>query len=153
MTAIQSAAATLAAFILAGALASAAAAETGTEGSGGQEQARDPLLAARFAAVDGKFEECAKLADEARRKPDAVWQAHNVFATCEVFAADAVRDEIGPEAYVKRIEAALGAFRFLLASPGVLVAEDRRNSIGFMIVELEKRIASAQPQPQSDSQP
>lgn len=106
----------------------------------GGEPIRDTLLQARFAAIDGRYEECAKLADEARRMPDAVWQAHNVFATCEVFAADAVKDTITPEAYVARIETAIGAFKFLLESPGVLVADDRRRSIAFMIDELHKRI-------------
>lgn len=104
---------------------------------------RDPLLEARFAAVDGKFEDCAKLADQARRLPNAIWRAHNVFATCEVFAADAVKDQIGAEAYAKRIGKAVDAFNFLLSTPGVLVAEDRRRSIRYMIEELDKRIADA----------
>ncbi|MEO1282449.1 MAG: hypothetical protein AAFV69_12025 [Pseudomonadota bacterium] len=113
--------------------------------TGAKPSKPDALLAARYAAVDGKFEECAKLADEARRSPRAVWRAHNVFATCEVFAADAVKDEIGPQAYVKRIQRAIDAFNFLLNTPGVLVAEDRRRSIRFMIDELDKRIAKASP--------
>lgn len=126
-----------------GVLAASMATARGESGELAGKAEADPLLQARFAAVDGRFEECAKLADEARRRPDAVWQAHNVFATCEVFAADAAKDTIGAEAYIKRIEAAIGALRFLLSSPGVLVAEDRRRSIGFMIEELDKRIAKA----------
>ncbi|MEL7048189.1 MAG: hypothetical protein AAFO75_04360 [Pseudomonadota bacterium] len=104
---------------------------------------KDPLLAARFAAVDGNFEECSTLADIARRQPKAVWHAHNVYATCEVFAADAVKDKIGKDAYIKRIQNAIGAFEFLLNTPGVIVASDRRRSIQFMKQELHKRIAKA----------
>ncbi|MEO1207249.1 MAG: hypothetical protein AAFV45_13055 [Pseudomonadota bacterium] len=132
------------------ALAADTAPQTGAAGPKSQpaEAAKpdvDTLLKARYAAVDGRFEECAKLADQARRTPNAIWRAHNVFATCEVFAADAVKDEIGPDAYIKRIQSAIDAFQFLLQTPGVLVAEDRRRSIRFMIEELDKRVANAKP--------
>ncbi|MEM1371093.1 MAG: hypothetical protein AAGG72_02575 [Pseudomonadota bacterium] len=103
----------------------------------------DPLLAARFAAVDGRFEACARLADKARRLPTAVWHAHQVYATCEVFAADEVRTEISADAYTERIGKAVDAFQFLLNTPGVIVASDRRRSIQFMVAELQKKIARA----------
>lgn len=109
--------------------------------AGAEGETRDPLLAARFAGVEGRFEDCAKLADEARRRRDAYWRAHHVYATCETFAADEARDRIGPEAYIERIEKAVDAFRFLLETPGVVVASDRRRSISFMIDELVKRIS------------
>lgn len=105
------------------------------------KQPSHPLLAARFAGVEGRFEDCARLADEARRRADAYWRAHHVYATCETFAADAARERIGEEKYAARIRKAIDAFQFLLQTPGVVVASDRRRSISFMIDELEKRIS------------
>jgi len=104
----------------------------------------DPLTKARLSAVEGDHETCARLSDQARRMPDASWHAHHVFATCEVFDADAKRDEIGDEAWVKRINRAIDAFGFLLSSPGLLVRQEQRSSVQLIVDELTERIARAE---------
>lgn len=101
----------------------------------------DKLVAARLAAVEGGYEECAKLSDQARRTRHAHWRAHQVYASCTVFAADAQKDAgtIEPEGYAKRIRDAVGAMQLLIETPGLITGSNRRQSIYFMIEQLSKR--------------
>jgi len=101
----------------------------------------DALTKARLAAIEGGHEACARLADHARRQRDASWHAHHVFATCEVYAADDAKDEIGQDAYRKRIREAIGALQFLLNTPGILIYDQQRNSVELIVSELRKKIA------------
>ncbi len=107
-------------------------------------QELDKLSQARLSAIDGDHGTCARLSDEARRLPDSSWHAHHVFATCEVYDADAKRAEIGEVAYVERIKNAIGALEFLLNNPGLLTARSQRDSVGFIVEELNKRVVASQ---------
>lgn len=113
----------------------------GLQTVGAVAQELDKLSQARLAAIDGDHATCARLADEARRMPDSSWHAHHVFATCEVYDADAKRAEIGDAAYKGRIEHAISALQFLLDNPGLLVMQEQRSSVQFIVEELTKRIA------------
>lgn len=107
-------------------------------------QELDKLSQARLSAIDGDHGTCARLSDEARRLPDSSWHAHHVFATCEVYDADAKRGEIGEAAYVVRIKRAISALEFLLNNPGLLTARSQRDSVGFIVEELNKRVVASQ---------
>lgn len=102
--------------------------------------ALDTLSKARLAAVDGDHAACAELADKARRLPDSVWHAHHVYATCQIYAVEARKDSITPAQYVDGIAKAIDALRFLLDTPGLLVFQEQRASVEFMVEELAKRI-------------
>jgi hypothetical protein len=104
----------------------------------------DKLSQARLAAIDGDHGTCARLSDEARRMPDSSWHAHHVFATCEVYDADTKRAEIGEEAYIARIKHAISALEFLLFNPGLLTGQSQRESVEFIVEELNKRVVAAQ---------
>ena len=106
-------------------------------------QQLDKLSRARIAATEGDHATCAKLADEARRQPNTIWRAHQVFAACEVYDADDKRAEIGDAAWAKRINNAIGALRLLLQTPGLLVMQEQRSSVEFIVEELLKKVASA----------
>ncbi len=102
----------------------------------------DLLSQARLAAVDGRHAECAAKADEARRQPGAVWHAQHVFATCQVFAADARRTEIGEPAYAVEVGKAIGALELLLSTPGLLAMQEQRDSVQYQVQLLRERIAT-----------
>lgn len=103
----------------------------------------DTLSQARMAAIEGDHASCAKLADRARRQRDSVWQAHHVYATCQIYAIEAQRENISQEAYADGIAKAIDALQFLLNTPGLLVIQEQRSSVQFMVDELSKRIAAA----------
>ena len=103
----------------------------------------DTLSQARMAAVQGEHATCAKLADQARRKRDAVWHAHHVYATCQIYAVEADRQALSDDEYATGIEKAVDALRFLLNTPGLLVIQEQRASVEFMVKELGKRITNA----------
>lgn len=103
----------------------------------------DTLSQARMAAVEGDHKTCAELADKARRQPDAVWHAHQVYATCQIYAIEAQRDALSREEYADGIAKAVDALQFLLDTPGLLVFQEQRDSVQFMVEELSKRIAAA----------
>lgn len=100
----------------------------------------DTLSQARMAAIEGKHAACAELADAARRQPDAVWHAHHVFATCQIYATEAKRETISQAEYANGIHEAIDALQFLANTPGLLATEEQRASVQFMIEELLKRI-------------
>lgn len=99
----------------------------------------DALSQARLAAIEGNHADCARLADQARRQPDASWHAHHVFATCQIYATEARRDNITKEEYNQGINQAIEALDFLVTTPGLLATEEQRASVHFMIEELTKR--------------
>ncbi len=103
----------------------------------------DRLSQARLAAIEGDHVTCAKLADQARRQRDAVWHAHHVYATCQIYVVEARRDTISNEEYATGIEKAVDALQFLLDTPGLLVIQEQRASVQFMVEELGKRIVNA----------
>jgi len=103
----------------------------------------DTLSQARMAAVQGEHATCAKLADQARRKRDAVWHAHHVYATCQIYAVEADRQALSDDEYATGIEKAVDALRFLLNTPGLLVIQEQRASVEFMVEQLGKRITNA----------
>ena len=103
----------------------------------------DTLSQARMAAVQGEHATCAKLADQARRKRGAVWHAHHVYATCQIYAVEADRQALSDDEYATGIEKAVDALRFLLNTPGLLVIQEQRASVEFMVEELGKRITNA----------
>ncbi len=103
----------------------------------------DKLTRARLAAVEGDHATCAKLADEARRGPHAVWQAHQLFATCQGFVMEAQKGKIPPAAYIAGLNKSIDALHFLLSTPGIINSEEQRGSVEFVIEEYEKRIAKA----------
>ena len=103
----------------------------------------DTLSQARMAAVQGEHATCAKLADQARRKRDAVWHAHHVYATCQIYAVEADRQAPSDDEYATGIEKAVDALRFLLNTPGLLVIQEQRASVEFMVEQLGKRITNA----------
>ncbi len=103
----------------------------------------DKLSQARLAAVEGDHVTCAKLADQARRQRDAVWHAHHVYATCQIYVVEARRDTISIEEYAAGIENAVDALQFLLDTPGLLVIQEQRASVQFIVEELGKRIVDA----------
>jgi len=100
----------------------------------------DTLSQARMAAIEGKHASCAELADQARREPDAVWHAHHVYATCQIYAVEAQREQITQAEYASGINKAIDALQFLANTPGLLATEEQRASIQFMVQELVKRI-------------
>jgi hypothetical protein len=103
----------------------------------------DTLSQARMAAVQGDHATCAQLADQARRERDAVWHAHHVYATCQIYAVEADRQALSDDEYATGIEKAVDALRFLLNTPGLLVIQEQRASVEFMVKELGKRITNA----------
>lgn len=103
----------------------------------------DDLIKARLAAVEGDHATCARLADKARRLPNAVWQAHQLYASCQAFAIEAQRDKISVGEYISGLNKSIDALQFLLETPGLINSEEQRGSIQFVIQEFEKRIASA----------
>lgn len=103
----------------------------------------DKLTRARLAAIDGDHATCAKLADEARRGPHAVWQAHQIYATCQAFVMEAQKGKIPADAYIAGLNKSIDALHFLLATPGIINSEEQRGSVEFVIEEYEKRIAKA----------
>lgn len=103
----------------------------------------DTLSQARLAAVQGDHVTCAKLADQARRQRDSVWHAHHVYATCQIYVVEARRETISGEEYAQGIEKAVDALQFLLDTPGLLVIQEQRASVQFMVEELDKRIVNA----------
>ena len=103
----------------------------------------DTLSQARMAAVQGEHATCAKLADQARRKRGAVWHAHHVYATCQIYAVEADRQALSDDEYASGIKKAVDALRFLLNTPGLLVIQEQRASVEFMVEELGKRITNA----------
>ncbi len=103
----------------------------------------DTLTQARLAAVQGDHVTCAKLADQARRQRDAVWRAHQIYATCQIYVVEARRDTISDEEYAQGIEKAADALQFLLVTPGLLVNQEQRASVQFIVEELGKRIVGA----------
>ncbi len=107
------------------------------------DEASDKLIAARLAAIDGHYEKCARLSDEARRVSSAHWRAHQVYASCTVFAADAEKENITSQAYADRLQNAISALQFLLNTPGILIHNNQRQSVGFMITQLGKRIEAS----------
>lgn len=104
----------------------------------------DVLSQARMAAIEGQHAKCAELADKARREQNAVWHAHHVYATCKIYATEAAKDKISNADYVAGIQDAIDSFKFLVETPGLLVSEEQRGSVYFMIEELNKRIAPAE---------
>ncbi|KUO57196.1 MAG: hypothetical protein APF80_04220 [Alphaproteobacteria bacterium BRH_c36] len=107
-----------------------------TNASAGQ----DILSQARMAAIAGNHASCADLADKARRQPDAVWHAHHVYATCQIYAMEARRATISKREYAKGINKAIDALQFLVNTPGLLATEEQRASVLFVMEELAKRI-------------
>ncbi|MBU2580215.1 MAG: hypothetical protein KJ622_00660 [Alphaproteobacteria bacterium] len=100
----------------------------------------DTLSLARIAAVEGRHAECAELADKARRQPNAVWHAHHVYATCQIFATEARRGTLTGAEYSKAINKAREALQLLVRTPGLLATEEQRASVEFVMEELDKRI-------------
>jgi len=100
----------------------------------------DTLSQARMAAIEGNHASCADLADKARREADAVWHAHHVYATCQIYATEARRAEISGTEYAEGINKAIDALQFLVNTPGLLATEEQRASVQFMMQELAKRI-------------
>jgi hypothetical protein len=109
----------------------------------GLDAGLDTLSQARMAAIEGDHAGCARLADRARRQRDAVWQAHHVYATCQIYAIEAQRERISQEKYANGITKAIDALQFLLATPGLLIIQEQRSSVQFMVDELNKRIAAS----------
>ncbi|MCH9808863.1 MAG: hypothetical protein K0U74_14135 [Alphaproteobacteria bacterium] len=104
--------------------------------------APDQLSQARMAAIDGDHGKCAQLADKARRQKTAVWQAHHVYATCQIYATEARKDKISKSEYADGINKAVDALKFILDTPDILVNEEHRASVLFLINEMDKRITA-----------
>lgn len=100
----------------------------------------DTLSQARMAAVEGNHAQCAELADKARRQPNAVWHAHHVYATCQIYATEARRETLTKAQYTEGINKAIEALQLLVRTPGLLATEEQRASVEFVIDELNKRI-------------
>ncbi len=107
--------------------------------------ALDTLSQARLAAVEGDHAKCADLADKARRQPDAVWHAHHVYATCQIYAVEAQKEKLSTAEYDTGIAKAIDALQFLLDTPGLLVIQEQRASVEFMVEELGKRLSTFRP--------
>ncbi|MEQ8826111.1 MAG: hypothetical protein RIC14_17220 [Filomicrobium sp.] len=103
----------------------------------------DDLTKARLAAVEGDHVTCAKLADKARRQPNTVWQAHQVFASCQAYVMEAKREKIPAADYISGLSQSVDALQFLLETPGLVNNNEQRASIMFVIEEFERRIQSA----------
>lgn len=106
--------------------------------------AGDLLTQARMAAVEGNHEKCASLADAARREPTAVWRAHHVYATCQIYVTEARKPDIAAAEYASELRKAIDALQFLLDTPGILVIQEQRASVELMVDELFKRISPTQ---------
>ncbi|CFX02658.1 exported protein of unknown function [Candidatus Filomicrobium marinum] len=100
----------------------------------------DIVSKARMAAVEGDHVTCAKLADEARKRPGADGRIHHLYATCQAFAADIKRSKLSKEEYVAEIQKAIDAYQLLLRTPGLLPHIEERASVEFVIEQLQKRI-------------
>lgn len=100
----------------------------------------DTLSQARMAAIEGNHAACAELADKARREANAVWHAHHVYATCQIYATEARRATISKAEYADGINKAIDALQFLANTPGLLSTEEQRASVQFVVEELVKRI-------------
>lgn len=100
----------------------------------------DIVSKARIAAVEGDHITCAKLADEARKRPGADGRVHHLYATCQAFAADIERSKLSKAEYAAEIQKAIDAYQLLLHTPGLLPHLEERASVEFVIEELQKRI-------------
>lgn len=107
------------------------------------KQTSDKLIAARLAAIDGGYEKCASLSDSARRSPYSHWRAHQVFASCTVFDAEEKKKTLSAKSYAEKLESAVDALEFLIEAPGVLVHQNQRESVSFMIEEIGKKARAA----------
>ena len=103
----------------------------------------DAFLEARIAQREGRFADCVRHSDEARRQPNNTFHSHRLHANCLVAHADVRRSELGGEAYAQELEKAVEALRVIAATPGGRHQTKSNEVLEFSIRELSRKAAEA----------
>jgi len=112
----------------------------------GSALAAHPLTEARIAQRDGRYEDCVRHADEARRVKFNTFHAHRLYANCLVSAADARREDLGEEGYAREIDKAIEALQLIARTPGARHETKANDMLAIAIESLQKMARAARGQ-------
>lgn len=103
----------------------------------------DPLTDARIAQMEGRFADCAKHADAARRVANNTFHSHRLYANCLVSSADERRPELTNEQYAAEIEKAVAVLQLIARTPGARHETKTNDILEISIQQLAAKAASA----------